>query len=88
MLKQQVELIPLWRVKKILNVSWPRMMEIVREGELRVLNVSREPMRFEDIQQDGSGLRVRSDDLDEYIDSIMILGASNNDGRNSQRNTV
>ncbi len=80
MLKERVELIPLWRVKKVLNISWPRMMEMVRSKELRVFNVSRERIDLDAIGQDGSGLRVRSDDLDEYIDSIMISGDDNDDG--------
>jgi hypothetical protein len=67
-----IELIPLYKVRKMLNVSWPRMMQIVRDGELRVYNVSRQKMHLEDIGEDGSGLRVRGDDLDAYIDSIMI----------------
>ncbi len=80
MLKERAELIPLWKVKKVLNISWPRMMEIVRSKELRVFNVSRERISLDAIGQDGSGLRVRSDDLDEYIDSIMISGDDNDDG--------
>jgi hypothetical protein len=70
--RQKFELIPLFRVRKILNVSWYRMMEIVRDGELRVFNVSRAPIDLSKLGEDGSGLRVRSDDLDDYINSIMI----------------
>ena len=80
MLKERVELIPLWKVKKTLNISWPRMMEIVRSRELRVFNVSRERIDLKGLGENDSGLRVRSDDLDEYIDSIMISGDDNDDG--------
>ncbi len=69
---ERVELIPLHRVRKLLNISWHRMMEIVRAGELRVFNISKQTINFDDIGADGSGLRVRSDDLEDYIDSIMI----------------
>jgi len=63
------KLLPLFRAKKVLQVSWPRMMELARSGTFPVYNISDEPMSLEDLGEDGSGLRVKAADLQEYIDS-------------------
>ena len=63
------KLVPLFKAKKILQVSWPRMMELVRRGVFPVYNISDEPMSLDDLGEDGSGLRVKAADLQNYIDS-------------------
>ena len=65
-------LIPLFKVRKILQVSWPRLMQMVRAGAFPVVNISDEPMSLDDVGDDGSGLRVKADDLMHYIDSRRI----------------
>jgi hypothetical protein len=66
------ELMPLIEVKKLLNVSWYRMMEIVRSGELPVYNVSTEQVSREDLPDDFRGLRARPTDVKSYIQSIRL----------------
>ncbi len=65
-------LIPLYKERKILQVSWPRMMHMVRTGTFPVLNISDEPITRDNVGEDGSGLRVKAEDLQHYIDSRRI----------------
>lgn len=66
------KLVPLFKARKILQVSWPRLMQMVRTGAFPVFNISDEPMSLEDLGEDGSGLRVKAEDLQDYIDSRRI----------------
>jgi hypothetical protein len=63
------KLVPLFKARKVLQVSWPRMMQLARGGAFSVYNISDEPMSLEDLGEDGSGLRVKAADLQDYIDS-------------------
>ncbi len=65
-------LVPLFKARKILQVSWPRMMQLVRARAFPVVNISDEPMTLDDVGEDGSGLRVKAEDLQAYIDSRHI----------------
>ena len=66
------ELMPLFEVRRLLNVSWYRMMEIVKSGVLPVYNVSAEPMKPETITDETRGLRVLPSDVKAYIQSIKL----------------
>ncbi len=66
------KLIPLFNARKIIGVSWPRMMELVRAGAFPVINISDEHISLDDVGEDGSGLRVKATDLQYYIDSRQI----------------
>jgi hypothetical protein len=67
--REVTNLVPLFKVRRILQVSWPTMMGLVRTRAFPVVNISDEPMSLEDVGEDGSGLRVKSEDLQNYIDS-------------------
>jgi hypothetical protein len=66
------ELMPLFEVKKLLNVSWYRMMEIVRNGDLPVYNISAERIRPEDIRHETRGLRALPSDVKDYIQTLKV----------------
>ncbi len=66
------KLVPLFKARKILGVSWPRLMQMVRTEAFPVYNISDEPMSLDDVEEDGSGLRVKAADLEDYIDSRRI----------------
>ncbi len=66
------ELMPLFEVRRLLNVSWHRMMEIVKSGALPVYNVSAEPMKPETISFETRGLRALPSDVKAYIQSIKL----------------
>ena len=66
------ELMPLFEVKRLLNISWYRMMQIVKAGDLPVYNVSQEPLRPEDLNHDTRGLRCLPTDVKAYIQKIKI----------------
>lgn len=66
------KLVPLFKARKFLGISWPRMMELVRAEAFPVYNISEEHISLEDVGDDGSGLRVKAEDLQNYIDSRRI----------------
>lgn len=66
------ELMPLFEVRKLLNVSWYRMMGIVKSGALPVYNVSAERMRPADLTYETRGLRCLPSDVKAYIQSIKL----------------
>ena len=66
------ELMPLIEVRKLLNISWYRMMDIVRSGALPVYNVSAERVSLEDLPDDFRGLRALPTDVKTYIQSIRL----------------
>ncbi len=66
------ELMPLFEVKKLLNVSWHRMMEIVSNGDLPVYNISAERIRPEDIRYETRGLRALPSDVKDYIQTLRV----------------
>ncbi len=66
------KLIPLYNARKIIGISWTRMMELVRAGAVPVINISDEHISLEDVGEDGSGLRVRATDLQDFINSRQI----------------
>lgn len=66
------KLVPLFKARRILGVSWPRLMQMVRTGAFAVYNISDKPMSLDDVEEDGSGLRVKATDLEDYIDSRRI----------------
>jgi hypothetical protein len=65
-------LIPLVDVKRVLALSWPRTMELVRNGTLTGYNVSGRPVRREELRDDSHGIRVFESELREYIESIRV----------------
>lgn len=70
--RQLDRLIPLVDVKRVLALSWPRTMELVRDGTLPGYNVSGRPVRLSELRDDTHGIRVFESDLDTYIDSIRV----------------
>lgn len=66
------KLIPLFKARKIIGVSWARMMQLVRARAFPVINISDEHISLEDVEEDGSGLRVKAADLQNYINSRQI----------------
>ncbi len=66
------KLIPLYNARKIIGVSWARMMELVRSGAVPVINISDEHLSLDDIGENGSGLRVKATDLQDFINSRQI----------------
>ena len=66
------KLIPLFKARKIIGVSWARMMELVRAEAFPVINISDEHISLEDIGEDGSGLRIKATDLQDFINSRQI----------------
>ena len=65
-------LIPLVDIKKALAISWPMMIELVRDGTLPTYSVSSRPVRRDEIGERTRGLRVLKSDLEAYIQSIKV----------------
>ncbi len=65
-------LIPLVDVKRTLALSWPRCMDLVRDGTLPGYNVSGRAVRRSELRDDSRGVRVLESDLIAYIDSIKV----------------
>lgn len=72
-IKQRLDyLIPLYEVRKMLGLSWPRMMEIVKSGDLPVISGSGEHLSLDNIDEDTRGLRVLPSDLQTYIETMRV----------------
>jgi len=65
-------LIPLYEVRKILGLSWPKMMEIVKSGDLPVISRSGEHLSLADIDENTRGLAVFPSELQTYIESMRV----------------
>ncbi len=65
-------LMRLYDAKKVLNVGWDRMAELVRSGELKTFNVSGELIERGAVTPDFRGLRVMPSELRRYIESIRL----------------
>ena len=66
------ELMLLADVRRLLNVSWYRMLAIARSGELPVYNISGEPVEREYIPSDFKGLRCLPTEVRDYIQNIRV----------------
>lgn len=65
-------LIPLYDVRKMLGLSWPMMMQIVKAGDLPVISGSGERLTLENIDESTRGLRVLPSDLQAYIEVMRV----------------
>jgi hypothetical protein len=71
-LDKRQRMIPLYEVRKILGLSWPRMMELVRRGELPLYSIVGRETLLSDLGDYGDGLRVKQEDLDNFINSRLV----------------
>ncbi len=65
-------LIPLYEVRKMFGLSWPKLMQIVKAGELPVISASGERLSLEDLDEGTRGLRVLPSELEAYIESLKV----------------
>ncbi len=65
-------LIPLIDVKRVLALSWPMVMALVRDGTLPAYDVTNRTVDRSRVTEHTRGLRVRESDLEKYIDSIKV----------------
>lgn len=65
-------LIPLYEVRKMFGLSWPKLMQIVKAGQLQVISASGERIALEDVDDSTRGLRVLPSDLKAYIESMKV----------------
>jgi len=65
-------LIPLIDVKRTLAVSWPMLIELVREGTLTVYDITGCTVDLTQVTEHTRGLRVLETDLKAYIDSLKV----------------
>jgi hypothetical protein len=65
-------LIPLYEVRQMLGLSWLKMMEIVKSGDLPVISRSGERLTLADIDEDTRGLAVLPSDLQTYIEAMRV----------------
>ena len=65
-------LIPLYEVRKMFGLSWPKLMQIVKAGELPVLSASGERLSLEDVDENTGGLRVLPSELEAYLESMKV----------------
>jgi hypothetical protein len=70
--ERRKRMVPLFEVRKILGLSWPRMMQIVRSGELPVYSIVGKETLLSDIGEYGDGLRVKEEDLDDFINNRLV----------------
>lgn len=72
-IKQRLDyLIPLYEVRKIFGLSWTKLMQIVKTGELPVISASGERLSLEDVNESTRGLRVLPSELAAYIESMKV----------------
>lgn len=55
-------------LKKVLNISYTRIFELIRDGDLPAVKVLGEPIIRAEINQDTRGLRVAPSDVQEYLE--------------------
>ena len=65
-------LIPLYEVRKMFGLSWPKLMQIVKAGELPVISASGERLSLADVDENTRGLRVLPSDLEAYLESMKV----------------
>jgi hypothetical protein len=65
-------LIPLIDVKRALAISWPMLIELVRDGTLTVYDVTGHTVDRTQVREHTKGLRVLEPDLKAYIDSLKV----------------
>lgn len=65
-------LIPLYEIRKMFGLSWPKLMQIVKAGELPVISASGERLSLEELHENTRGLRVLPSELEAYIESLKV----------------
>ncbi len=65
-------LIPLIDVKRALAISWPMLIELVRDGTLTVYDVTGHTVDRSQVTEQTRGLRLLESDLRDYIDSLKV----------------
>lgn len=72
-IKQRLDyLIPLYEVRKMFGLSWPKLMQIVKAGELPVISASGERLTLDELDETTRGLRVLPSELETYIESLKV----------------
>ena len=61
-------LLTLRAVKDYLGVSYGVVLGQIRQGKLKAIKVTGDPVRREEINGNTFGLRIRPEDLDEYLE--------------------
>lgn len=70
---RQVEyLMTLKDVKDYLGLSYGVVLGHIRDGKIRAFKVTGETVRRDDIHDGVKGLRVRQEDLDEYLENVAV----------------
>ncbi len=54
------------------GLSWPKLMQIVKAGELPVISASGERLTLDELDETTRGLRVLPSELEAYIESLKV----------------
>ena len=65
-------LIPLIDVKRMLAVSWPTLVNLIREGRLTAFDVTGRTVDKRDVTEHSRGLRVFESELERFTETIRI----------------
>ncbi len=65
-------LIPLVDVKRMLAVSWPTLVEMIRDGRLTAYDVTGRCVDRREVTETTRGLRVFESELERFVDGIKI----------------
>jgi excisionase family DNA binding protein len=65
-------LLTLRDVKDYLGVSYGVVLGQIRDGKLRAYKVTGDPVRREEVHDGVYGLRIRPEDLEDYLDNVEV----------------